>query len=306
MRRPSPSAADVLLAVTVLTWAAAFPAITIGLTGYPPLSLGLLRLVAASVTLALAAAVTSLRLPSRRTWPRVLLAGLLGQTLYQGLLMLGEVRVPAGTASILIATAPIFSVAAAAVLLGESSRGRWLGMLVAFGGAALVGATLGLGGGLFALAVLAAAACQGIYHVIVKPLVEQLGAFAATTWSVWAGTFLSLPAVPQAVRAMPSAPAAATAAAVFLGLVPSALGYLTWSAAVARAPIAHSTAALYLVPVVALILALVLLGERPHPVALVGGALAIVGVVLARKPRSRRGMDELRAVRIYAWHSGRG
>ena len=291
MRRLHPSAADGLLAVTVVTWAAAFPAITIGLTGYPPMALGLLRLLAASLTLAVAAAFTRLRRPPRRMWPRVVLAGLLGQTLYQGLLMVGELRVPAGTASILIATAPAFSVVAAALLLKESARGRWLGMLIAFGGAAMVGATLGLGGGLFAIAVLVAAACQGIYHVIVKPLSEQIGAFAATTWSVWAGTVMMLPALPSALRVIPTASTSATEAAIFLGVIPSALGYLTWSAAVARTPIAHSTASLYLVPVVALALALALLGEQPQPLALVGGALAIAGVTLIRHPRHDRRVE---------------
>src|SRR3954471_699041 len=81
------------------------------------------------------------------------------------------------------------------------------------------------------------------------------------------------------------APASAIGAAVYLGVVPSALGYLTWSVAVARAPIAHTTAALYLVPVVAVLLAWAVLGERPQPLAIVGGVIAVLGVVLVRRPR---------------------
>src|SRR5215471_15980875 len=101
------------LGVTILTWASAFPAIRLGLDGYGPWALGLLRLSIASLVLAGVAAVVGIRRPLPAMWPRVLLAGLLGQTLYQGLLMTGERSVPAGTASILIATAPLFSVAAA-------------------------------------------------------------------------------------------------------------------------------------------------------------------------------------------------
>src|SRR5690242_8746603 len=98
-----PQTGDLLLAVTVVTWASAFPAIRIGLDGFGPWALGLLRLAIASAAFGLVALVAQPRLPQRGAWTRIVVAGLLGQTLYQGLLMVGEVRVPAGSASILIA-----------------------------------------------------------------------------------------------------------------------------------------------------------------------------------------------------------
>jgi drug/metabolite transporter (DMT)-like permease len=100
-------------AITVVTWAAAFPAIRVGLEGYGPLSLGLARLLFAAAGLGVAALFVRPALPPRALWARVIAAGLLGQALYQALLMIGELQVPAGTASILIATAPVFSVLAA-------------------------------------------------------------------------------------------------------------------------------------------------------------------------------------------------
>lgn len=271
------------LGVTVLTWASAFPAISSGLDGYGPWSLGLARLLVAAAALAVVAWVRPVAVPPRRLWLRVAVAGFVGQTAYQWLLMAGEVRVPAGTASILIATAPIFSVVAAAVLLGESARGRIPGIVVACAGAVLVGASLGLGGGAAALLVLAAAACQGLYHVVVKPLAIELGAFSATLWSVWAGAAFCLPALPELLHDLPTASLGATASAVYLGLVPTALGYVAWSAAVSRTPIAVSTVALYLVPVIALLISWWWLGEQPAPLAVAGGLLAVVGVVLTRR-----------------------
>ena len=285
-RRGAYRLADVALAVTVLTWASAFPAIRVGLDGYSPWALGLLRLLIASTCLAPVAVVVRLRPLPRRHWPRVVLAGLLGQTLYQGLLMTGERTVPAGTASLLIATAPIFSVLGAVLLLGERVGRRWWGMLVAFLGAGLVAASLGVGGGTAALVVLAAAVCQGSFHVVVKPLAETVGAVAATAWTTWAGAALLLPALPALLSQAPSAGEGPTASAVYLGVVPSAVGFLTWTYAVARTSIARATVSLYLVPVVAVALAWVWLGERPGVLALVGGALAVLGVVLVRAVRS--------------------
>jgi drug/metabolite transporter (DMT)-like permease len=277
---------DGALAVTVLTWASAFPVIRVGLDGYGPWTLGLLRLLVASAVLGVVAAFVRPRSLRRGLWTRVLVAGVLGQTLYQGLLMTGERTVPAGTASLLIATAPVFSVLAASVLLRERLGRRWVGMAVAFTGAALVGVSLGVGGGLGALVVLAAALCQGLFHVAVKPLAEELGAVAATAWTTWAGAVLLLPAMPRLVEQAPSAGWSATSAALYLGIVPSAIGFLTWTTAVACTSIARATVSLYLVPVVAVALAWVWLGERPTTVAVVGGGLAVLGVALVRAVRT--------------------
>ena len=274
----------VAVGVTVIAWAAAFPAIKAGLEGFSPWALGAARLAGASLALAAAAIVLRPARPPRRLWGRVVLAGLVGQALYQGLLMTGEVDVPAGTASILIATAPLFSVVAAGVLLHEPVRPALPGMLLAFAGVALVGLSLGLGGGAAALVVLAAAACQGLYHVVVKPLAVELGAFPATAWSLWAGTALCSPLLPLAGQQARSAPPSSLVGLLVLGIVSSALGYATWSVALRHAPIAQTTVALYLVPVVALALAWVWLGERPSLLALAGGLLAVIGVVVVRRP----------------------
>jgi drug/metabolite transporter (DMT)-like permease len=283
----SPRVGTLAAATTVLSWGAAFPAIRSGLHGFTPWALGATRLLVASLVLGAVALVKGVAVPPRAWWARAVLAGLVGQTLYQGLLMTGERTVPAGTASLLIATAPLFSVATAALVLHEPVRRALPGMAVAFTGAALVATSAGFGGGTGALVVLGAAACQGTYHVIVKPLAEAIGPLAATAWSVWAGTALAAPALPFALRDAHTAPAGSFVAVVVLGVVSSALGYLMWSVALARASIARTTAALYLVPVVALLLAWAWLGERPAPIAVIGGVLAIAGVIAVRRaPRA--------------------
>src|SRR6266702_4931081 len=100
--------------------------------------------------------------------PLIALCGLAGMTGYQLLLNAGGRVVPAGTASLLVATAPVYASLLAVTFLGErSSRRRWAGSAVALAGTALIAASHGLGFGapsLFngALIVLAAAVLQAI------------------------------------------------------------------------------------------------------------------------------------------------
>jgi hypothetical protein len=61
------------------------------------------------------------------------------------------------------------------------------------------------------------------------------------------GTFFLLPLAPEALRGIATAPAAARVSAVFLGVLPSAVGFVALGCAVARHTITTATVALYLV-----------------------------------------------------------
>ncbi|MDL4818365.1 DMT family transporter [Actinomadura opuntiae] len=282
------SAHVLALAGTVVLWASAFPAIRVGIDGLGVAALSFLRIVTAALALILVAPLAKVRRPRRRDLPMIALCGATGITAYQVLLNWGEVRVEAGTASLLIATAPVFSVLLGSLVLKERlTRTIAVGSVVALAGAAMVGLAEGTGGfTVSALIVLAAAVVQGTYHFATKPLLRRYTGLEVATYAMVAGTVLALPLVPAAWSATLDAPADALASALYLGLMPSALGFVIWGYAVARLPLAASTAALYLVPPVALVVSFVWLGEVPHPVELLGGAVSAAGVILIHRSRT--------------------
>jgi drug/metabolite transporter (DMT)-like permease len=288
---PSSRRAVAALAVTVVLWASAFPAIRVAVAGYGPLGLSLLRLAIASVALLAVTPFARVRRPAARDLPLILLAGFFGMTAYQLLLNTGERTINAPTASLLVATTPIYSTLIAARVLGERVRARrWLGITIGFAGSAEIalahGPGLEVSGG--ALVVLGAAVAQAVYHVTQKPLLARYSGQEVATYAMWAGTALALPLAWPAVHAVARAGgggAGAALAALFLGLGPSALGFVTWAYAGARLDVGHATASLYLVPVVTIAISFLWLGELPRPLALVGGAIAVGGVALASPGR---------------------
>jgi drug/metabolite transporter (DMT)-like permease len=98
-----------------------------------------------------------------------------------------------------------------------------------------------------------------------------------------AGALMALPLLPWGWDQLVSAPASAWASALYLALVPSALGFVLWGYALANLPVATSTSLLYLVPPVAVFIAFVWLGEIPRPGELLGGLVVLAGVVLVTR-----------------------
>jgi drug/metabolite transporter (DMT)-like permease len=84
-----------------------------------------------------------------------------------------------------------------------------------------------------------------------------------------------------------AAPTTALLAVGFLALGASALGFLTWAYAVARVDVTAAASTLYAVPPVAALVGWVALGEVPSALTALGGAIALAGVAITARARSR-------------------
>jgi drug/metabolite transporter (DMT)-like permease len=274
----------VAIALTLILWASAFAGIKVGLGGYGPGELALLRFGVASAALAVYATITRMRLPDARDLPRLALAGILGITVYHVALNFGERSVSAGAASLIIAAGPVFTALLAALVLGERlTAWGWSGIAIAFSGVALI--TLGEGGGGLhlepgAVLVMLSAVATACYFIVAKPLLSRYGSLEFTTYAIWAGTIPMLLWAGPLVRQMGHATAEQTGAVIYLGLFPAALAYVAWSYALKRMEAAVLSSFLYLSPVAAIGIAFVWIHEVPSLLSLIGGAIAVVGVVL--------------------------
>ncbi len=272
----------IALAGTLLLWASAFAGIRVGLKGYSPAHVALFRFSVASIVLGIYASRSHFRRPRWRDVPRFAVTGLIGISLYNLALNSGEVAVSAGVSSLLIASAPIW-VALLSIALGERLTAfGWAGVFTSFAGVAMIAA--GEGGGIHlsvpALLLAAAALFSAIYIVMQKQLLKTYNALEVTTYSIWAGTIFLLPFGIGLGHAIHTAPIGATLAIVYLGIFPAAIAFTAWAYALSHGPVNRISSFLYLVPVLALIIAWIWLGEVPRTMSLLGGVVALGGVVI--------------------------
>jgi drug/metabolite transporter (DMT)-like permease len=276
--------------ITVALWASAFPAIRAGLDDFSPGALALVRFVVASAAMALLAVRCGIGLPRRRDLGAVAVIGLLGFTAYNLALNQGERTVTAGSAALIVNCVPALTALLAATFLGERlPRRAWLGIAIAFAGVAII--TAGEGDGIAAdpaaLLVVLAALAQASFFVLQKPYLGRYGPLELTVWAIWAGTLPLFVFTPTAITELRVAGSEAIVAAVWLGLFPGAIAYSTWAFALSRSPASRVSTLLYLVPVVTIGIAYVWLAEVPAAVSVLGGGIAILGVVIVQGTRRR-------------------
>ena len=247
-------------------------------------------------SVALGALVAARRepLPPRADVPRLVLCGLLWFAAYNVVLNAAEQRVDAGTAAMLVNVGPVLIALLAGVLLREGfPRTLLAGCAISFVGAIVIGLATserGLDAGWGAALCLAAAAAYAGGVVAQKPLLERTSALQVTFLACAIGAIACLPYAPGLVDDARQAGAPALGWTVYLGVFPTAIGFTTWAYALRRTTAGRMGATTYLVPPLAVLMGWAFLSEAPPALALVGGALCLCGVFVARGgglPRGR-------------------
>jgi drug/metabolite transporter (DMT)-like permease len=276
-----------LLVLMVVIWGANYALIKIVLRELPPPVFNAGRLIVASAVFLGLLAVTARTRPTRRDWLELAGLGLYGQFLYQLFFLNGMSRTSVANASLIIGFVPVVvALVNGALGVERLSATHWIGIAVSVVGmyfvvgldAAMTTTTL-LGDALTFGAVLAWSA----YTIAARPLLQRHSPIVVTAWSMVLGTLFYLP---YAAPALAKVQWSAVSAGAWIGTTLSALlalnlSYIVWNTAVQR--LGGTQTALYsnAIPVAAVASAAIWLGEPIDRWKVLGGALIILGLVVA-------------------------
>jgi drug/metabolite transporter (DMT)-like permease len=277
----------ILLVILSVLWGGSFFFGKVALAELRPFSIVFGRVGLAAIALNIVVYASGQRMPrSLGTWSAFLIMGFLNNLIPFSLIFWGQTQISSGLASILNATTPLFTVVLAHVLTKDErmTANRLCGVILGFIGVAMMiglEALRNLNLHIVAeFAVLGAAlsyAFAGIFGRRFKgmsPLVTAAGQLTGTTLMI-----LPIALIVDRPWTL-SPPSFATWSAIIgLALLSTAVAYVLYFRILAVVGATNLLLVTFLIPVSALLLGTILLGERLEPQHLIG--MALIGVGLA-------------------------
>ncbi len=288
-----------ILISTIVFWASAFIGIKIGLEGYSPGALALLRFLVASISIAVI--YQSLGIEKSVSWKdRILLilAGMAGIGIYNICLNIGEMTVSAGIASFVIGLMPVTTILLSVFFLKEKqNNGVWLGVFISLLGLLILamweGSRDNMGQGI--VLILVSTFTGAALTIIQKHYAKLYHPVAIIAWVIWGGTLFLMVFAPQLIQQIHTAHYEATFAAVYMGIFPGAIAYFAWGVVLKTVSASKASISLYALPILSTALGFLFLKELPSFTSLLGGAVTLVGAFIANNYQdvgeSRESMD---------------
>ncbi len=295
---------QVKFALICLIWGSSFLLIKLGIGAFEPMQVGAGRVLTGGVTIALVVAATRTRLPrARRVWAHLQVSSFFVCTLPFLLFPLGETRVSSALAGIGNATTPLATVVATLLLVPHErlSRRKLLAVLAGFVGVVVIAEPWQLterpdpvG---FAI-IVAAASSYGLAWTYIKrflhtadlgglalPAAQVLTAAGQMVLVVLGWWLLNRDRVPLPWSPVGSGSVAAAVLSVLaLGAIGTGFAYVLQFDIYRAVGQQIGSTVTYVIPIVAVLLGVLLLGESLRPAQLVGFAIVLASAVVIGRP----------------------
>jgi len=299
--RPNSGAAPHLALIAVQIFFATWPIVgKLALRTLPAVALVGLRVAGASLVLIVLARVSGNLLPiERQDWPLLIVSSALGLILNQWLFVKGLSITTAINATLLSTSIPI-STLVIGMFLG-TDRTTWRRLLGIALAAAGVLYLIGPGRSDFSAAtrvgdllIVANSLCYGAYIAVSKDLVRKYNALTVITWIFIIGSIATIPPglISLSQIQLSNVSWKVWIEVAYIIVLPTAITYYLNAWALARVPPSTVAVYIYLQPLIAFVVAPIVLGETLGARALISSLLIFVGVFIVTRSRRRPGPDE--------------
>ena len=268
---------------TIVFWSLAYVLTRLALQHFSAFSLGFLRYLVASCTLIAIAIFTKMKLPRKSDIPWFLASGAIGFFFYMIAFNIGEKTVTASTGSIVIATVPVITALLSRLVYKEK---LYIYQLIAIVFEFIGVLVLTLMDGVFSINIgllwlLLAALLLSIYNLLQRKLTKVYTALQSTAFSIFFGTIFLAVFLPSSIKEVSHAPSSQLVYVALLGIFSSAIAYVAWSKAFAKAK--HTTQVsnyMFITPFLTSLLGMMIVDEVPGSSTLLGGTIIILGVLI--------------------------
>jgi drug/metabolite transporter (DMT)-like permease len=299
--RPNSGAAPHLALIAVQIFFATWPIVgKLALRTLPAVALVGFRVAGASLVLIVLARVSGNLLPiERQDWPLLVVSSALGLILNQWLFVKGLSITTAINATLLSTSIPI-STLVIGMFLG-TDRTTWRRMLGIALAAAGVLYLIGPGRSDFSAAtrvgdllIVANSLCYGAYIAVSKDLVRKYNALTVITWIFIIGSVATIPPglISLSQIQLSNVSWKVWIEVAYIIVLPTAITYYLNAWALARVPPSTVAVYIYLQPLIAFVVAPIVLGETLGARALISSLLIFVGVFIVTRSRRRPNVDE--------------
>ncbi|KQD01653.1 DMT family transporter [Acinetobacter soli] len=271
------------IALTVLCWGYSPIGVHSALMAYRPEQIALLRFILASLFLLVLVAKKGIQPLKIKDLSALGILGIFSVTLHHLLINAGQQYVSAVASSILSQSIPLFTLLISAFVLKQRIQlKQWGCILLGLVGAVLV-ITADRGvepPSLYSLFIVLAAVAWAIYFNLYKKFALNYDVLSMMCYVIWLGTLPLLLFSPHLPQAVMDASWQANLSIVLLGIFPSALAHVLWGSVLKTLPLTQASSFLYCTPLVAIVLGLIMTGERPSLGVLIGGAVIIMSLII--------------------------
>ena len=274
--------------IAIFFWATAFVLTKVVLKEVDVTILGVLRYFFASIIVIFILIKKKIPLPKVKDIPAFIFAGFSGYAGYIVLFNIATLLSSPSTLSVINALAPAITAIVAYFIFNEKIKLiGWFSMGISFCGILILtlwDGALTVNKGI--LYMLAGCLLLSLYNISQRYLTKKYSSFDVSMYSILIGGILLVIYSPSSIANMSSISFISLILIIYMSIFPSIISYFFWTKAFELAKsTTEVTSFMFVTPVLATFMGMIILGDIPKLSTLIGGVVIILGMILFNKTK---------------------